>query len=141
MLVQVLEPDVNYASLDLSKAKKPKKQRRPTPAQGCSHPPAHLAPLNPFLEVDVDVEAQLPAGEASPPLSHSSVYLNTQQIAKETMEDMGGGQSSTTEAEGSEWLNRDHDGEERKNRWDCGNGDIGTEAEGCHGNTDALNGV
>lgn len=138
---QVLEPDVNYASLDLSKAKKAKKKRRPKHAQGCNSLPAHLSPLNSFLEVDVDVEAQLPRGDASPPLSHSSVYLNTQQIAKEA-EDVGRGQGAKTEAEGSKWTNRDR--EERKNRWDCSNGDVCTEAaeaEGCHGDTDAFNGV
>ncbi|XP_011610008.1 uncharacterized protein [Takifugu rubripes] len=134
------EPDLNYASLDLSKAKKPKKKRRPKQAQGCNN---HLTPLNSFLEVDVDVEAQLPPGDASPLLSHSSIYLNAQQIAKGT-EDMGRGQSVKTEAEGSKWTNRDRDGEERKNRWDGSNGDICTEAaeaERCHGDTDAFNGV
>lgn len=133
-----MEPDVNYASLDLSKAKKPKKQRRPKQAQGGSNPPAHLARLS---SSEVEVEAQLPPGEAGPLLSHSSVYLNTQQIAKEA-EDMGRGQSLTTEAEASKWVDGDRDGEERKNRWDRSNGDACTEAaEGCHGNTGAFNGV
>lgn len=143
IFLQALESAVNYASLDLSKAKKPKKKCRPKHAQGCNNLPAHLTPLNSFLEVDVDLEAQLPPGDASPLLSHSSVYLNTQQIAKET-EDMGRGQSVKTEAEGSKWMNRDRDGEERKKRLVCSNGDICTEAaeaEGCHGDTDAFNGV
>lgn len=134
---------MNYASLDLGKAKKLKKKRRPKRAQGCNNLPAHLTPLNSFLEVDVDLEAQLPPGDASPLLSHSSVYLNSQQIAKET-EDMGRGQSMNMQVEGSRWMNRDRDGEERKNRWDCSNGDICTEAaeaEGCHSDTDAFNGV
>lgn len=135
---------MNYASLDLAKAKKPKKRRRPKHAQGCNSLPAHLTPMNSFLEVEVevDVEAQLPPGDASPLLPHSSVYLNTQQIAKETEE--GGGQSAKTGAEGSKWTNRDRDGEDRKNRWDCCNGDMCTEAaeaDGCHGDTDAFNGV
>lgn len=141
--LQALEPDVNYASLDLSKAKKPKKKRHPKQAQGCNNLPAHLTPLDSFSEVDVDVEAQLPPGDTSPLLSHSSVYLNTQQIAKET-EDMGRGRSAKTEAEGSKWMNRDRDGEEGKHRWEGSNGDICTEAAeagGCHGDTDAFNGV
>lgn len=139
IFLQDLEPNVNYASLDLSMAKKPKKNHRHNRAQGCNNLPAHLTPpANSFLEVDSDIDAQLAPGDGSLVVSHSSVYLNSQQIAKET-EDMGRGQHVNTEVDDSKWMKRGRGDEERKNRQDCSNGNICTEAaeaEGCHGDTD-----
>lgn len=141
IFLQALKPDVNYALLDLSKAKKPKKNHRHNHAQGCNNLPAHLtSPANSFLEVDIDMDAKLPPGDGSLVVSQSSIYLNSQQIAKE-VEDMGRGQHANTEAEASKWVKRGCDEEEMENRQDCSNGNICTEAaeaEGCHGDTDQL---
>lgn len=150
VFLQTLEPDLNYASLELKVAKKHRKKHRHNHAQGCNtlqelltvHPP--LA-ANSFLEADIDVDAQLPP--ASLMVSQSSIYLNTQQIAKET-EDLGRGQSVNVEAEGLKWTNRDQDREERKNKKASSHGNDCTEAAeaaGRHGDTDhfsmSFNGV
>ncbi|KAM8900568.1 uncharacterized protein AB9W97_010435 [Spinachia spinachia] len=87
------QPDLNYASLDLKMAKKRgKKSKAPhqqSPAQGRSHlgdeAPARLTPpANAFLEAEADTDAHLPSRDTG--LSHSSIYLNSQQIARETEE-------------------------------------------------------
>ena len=49
--------------------------------------PGHLTPpLNTFLEVEADMDAHLPSRNTSTMVSHSSIYLNSQQIAQETEE-------------------------------------------------------
>lgn len=51
--------------------------------------PARLTPpASSFLEVEADVDAHLPSRETSTMVSHSSIYLNSQQIAHETEEMM-----------------------------------------------------
>ncbi|KAM4619927.1 uncharacterized protein ACJ7VT_006675 [Polymixia lowei] len=87
-----LEPDVNYASLDLNVSTKRKKKRRyrQGQTQDQSQLQARLsqsaAPMTVFLEVEAEVEALLPSRNSSPMVSHSSIYLNSQQIALETEE-------------------------------------------------------
>lgn len=47
-------------------------------------PPVRQAtPANVFLEVNADVDAQLPSRDTGTMVSHSSIYLNSQQIAQE----------------------------------------------------------
>ncbi|XP_061596628.1 uncharacterized protein LOC133460114 [Cololabis saira] len=87
--VKTSEPDLNYASLDLKKAKKRKKKHGNVQEQLQSrHQPQDRGapPANVFLEVDADVEPHLPDRDASTMVSHSSIYLNSQQIAMETEE-------------------------------------------------------
>lgn len=138
LFLQSLEPDLNYASLDLKMSKKPKKKHRRNPAQGCSNVqeevPVRLnPPMNAFLEVDINVDAQLPPTDESSMVSHSSIYLNTQQIAKEA-EDMARGQRVNME-EGLNWMTGDQDGQENKNRKDSSNRNS-IEAKDHHGDTD-----
>nr|XP_040038747.1 uncharacterized protein LOC120822864 [Gasterosteus aculeatus aculeatus] len=83
------QADLNYASLDLKMAKKRGKKNRhqQSPTQRRSklqdEPPAQLTPpASAFLEVEADVDAHLPPRDTM--LSHSSIYLNSQQIAQET---------------------------------------------------------
>ena len=89
---QPLEPDLNYASLDLKLAKNKQRKKKNYQQQGRAQRRGKLqnqlslhpeAPANTFSEVD----AQLPPRDASIMVSHSSIYLNSQQIAQET-EDM-----------------------------------------------------
>ncbi|XP_033996154.1 uncharacterized protein LOC117490502 [Trematomus bernacchii] len=88
-----IAPDLNYASLDLKLVKKRMKKNRHQqgPAQRRSklqeELPGHLTPpLNTFLEVEADMDAHLPSRNTSTMVSHSSIYLNSQQIAQETEE-------------------------------------------------------
>lgn len=138
--LQSLEPDLNYASLDLKVKKKPKRVHRRSPAQGCNNMQEQVMvpltpPLNAFLEVDINMDAQLPATDESSMVSHSSIYLNTQQIAKEA-EDMERGQSVNVEEDGFNWMIRDQEGEESENRKDSSNRNICIEAQDRHGDTD-----
>ncbi|CAN9501880.1 unnamed protein product [Ophioblennius macclurei] len=100
------KPDLNYASLDLKLAKKHKKQRRQQ-SQGratLQDQPAvrHTPPVNSFLEVDADVDACLPSRDTSTMVSHSSIYLNSQQIALEA-EEMERERSVNLESENVGW--------------------------------------
>lgn len=96
--------------------------------------PVHLTPpLNAFLEVEADVDAHLPSKETNTMLSHSSIYLNSQQISQET-EEMERERGINTERENLGWERiRGEDGEsrewkgeqeseERKYIQDCSNG-------------------
>ncbi|XP_072230812.1 uncharacterized protein [Leuresthes tenuis] len=117
------EPDLNYASLDLKIAKKHKKKHRHP--QG--HPqarskrqeqlPGHL-PANTFLEVDVEMDSHLPSKDISTMVSHSSIYLNSQQIAQETEE-----MEMEREAGSREW-DGDQESEERMDKDDGNNGNV-----------------
>lgn len=84
--------DLNYASLDLKIAKKRKKHRHLQGQAKGRHtqqdPLAdHLtSPSNAFLEVDTNVDAHLPSRDTGVMVSHSSIYLNSQQIAQEAEE-------------------------------------------------------
>lgn len=144
ILLQSLEPDLNYASLNLKVAKKPRKKHRRYPVQGCNNvqeqvPVRLTPPVNAFLEVDINVDAELPPTDKSSMVSHSSIYLNTQQIAKEA-EDMERGQGANMEEEeGLNWRTRDQDGEESENRKDSSNRNICTEAQACQGDTHPFN--
>lgn len=133
---------MNYASLDLKVTKKPRKKHRRQPVQGRSsvqeQVPVRLTPpVNAFLEVDINVDAELPPTDESARVSHSSIYLNTQQIAKEA-EDMERGlrlNVKEEEEEGSKWRTRAQDGQESEDRKDSGNRNICTEAQDCQGDT------
>ncbi|XP_070699913.1 uncharacterized protein [Pempheris klunzingeri] len=91
--VKHIEPDLNYASLDLKLAKKHKKKHRHQQGhiQGRNQLPdqlpVHLTPpASAFLEVEADVDAHLPSRDTSTMVSQSSIYLNSQQIAQEAEE-------------------------------------------------------
>ncbi|XP_018548136.1 uncharacterized protein LOC108894057 [Lates calcarifer] len=105
-----LEPDLNYASLDLKVAKKRKKQKH-RHQQDQTHgrstrqdqQPAHpTPPMNSFLEVEGDMEAHLPSRDTSTMVSHSSIYQNSQQIAQET-EEMERERGMNVEGESMGW--------------------------------------
>ncbi|XP_029375650.1 uncharacterized protein LOC115054532 [Echeneis naucrates] len=88
-----VEPDLNYASLDLKLAKKRRKKHRQQQDQtrgrgNCQdHLPGQLTPtMNSFLELEGDGDTHLPPRDTSTMVSHSSIYLNSQQIAQETEE-------------------------------------------------------
>ncbi|XP_047462470.1 uncharacterized protein LOC125020889 [Mugil cephalus] len=121
-----LEPDLNYASLDLKIANKRKKKARHQ--QGQTHgrnksqdqlPVHHTPPANTFLEVDADLDAHLPSKDTNTMVSHSSIYLNSQQIAQEA-EEMGRGRSIHKERENAGWesMRRREDGGSREWRRD-----------------------
>ncbi|XP_019952617.2 uncharacterized protein [Paralichthys olivaceus] len=123
-----LETDLNYASLDLKLAKKRKrKYQRQDQLQ------AHLTPTtNSFLEVDRDMDANLPPRDTSTMVSHSSIYLNSQQIAQET-EEMGRERSMNREWEDVGWggIEKQEDGgttelrgEQESERGAVGNGTV-----------------
>ncbi|XP_074528517.1 uncharacterized protein LOC141791770 [Halichoeres trimaculatus] len=97
------EADLNYASLDLKLAKKHKKKLRHQPQGRNSlqdQPMVH--PGNAFLEVDMDMDAQLPSRDTSTMVSHSSIYLNSQQIAQEA-EEMERERGMNVERENESW--------------------------------------
>ncbi|XP_041657861.1 uncharacterized protein LOC121519130 isoform X2 [Cheilinus undulatus] len=84
---QTLEADLNYASLDLKLAKKHKKRpRHKHQARHSLQDQLTVHPVNAFLEVEADMEAHLPSRDTSTMVSHSSIYLNSQQIAQEAEE-------------------------------------------------------
>ncbi|XP_008425423.1 uncharacterized protein LOC103475519 isoform X1 [Poecilia reticulata] len=136
------ESDLNYASLDLKIAKNRKKNRHMQgQAQGrhkkhdslAEHP---TSPLNAFLEVDTEVDAHLPSRDTSVMVSHSSIYLNSQQIAQEAEEmererginmdkDNVGwdGLQESEEGRRRDW-DEDQESEDRKDDCDNRNGNI-----------------
>lgn len=135
-LNQSVERDLNYASLDLKVAKLHKKKARHqhSHAQGRGalqdEPPVLLTPpANAFLEVDADMDAQLPSRDTNTMVSHSSIYLNSQQIAQET-DDMGR-ERSVEESVCWEGVRRFQDGykerEERRDRQNYSDGSICTQ--------------
>lgn len=128
--------DLNYASLDLKTAKKRKKKHRHqhSQSQGRNHFPEqqsvhHTPPLNTFLEVDADMDAHLPSRDTSTMVSHSSIYLNSQQIAQQT-EEMEREKNLTLERNvGWNSMRRRDDGgdqesEEMKDEQECNNGNL-----------------
>lgn len=134
---QSVEPDLNYASLDLKVAKLNKKKARHqhSHAQGRGalqdEPPVCLtSPTNAFLEVDADMDAQLPSRDTSTMVSHSSIYLNSQQIAQET-DDMARERSVEEESVCWEGGRRFQDGykerDERRDRQNYSDGSICTQ--------------
>ncbi|CAG5873476.1 unnamed protein product, partial [Menidia menidia] len=106
------EPDLNYASLDLKIAKKRKMKNRHQQGhlQGRNKPQEQpSSPANAFSEMDVDVDAHLPSKDINTMVSHSSIYLNSQQIAQETEElEMEMGREREREGEGG---SRDWEGD------------------------------
>nr|XP_046267285.1 uncharacterized protein LOC124070957 [Scatophagus argus] len=141
-----LEPDLNYASLDLKKANKHKKKHRYQQghAQGRNKQQdqltVHRTPsLNAFLEVEADLDAQLPSKDTGTMVSHSSIYLNSQQIAQET-EDMERQRDVNMEREnvswegikgqedggGREWTGQ-QESQKRKDRQEYSNGSLCTQ--------------
>lgn len=125
-LNQSVEPDLNYASLDLKVAKLHKKKAR----HQHSHAQGRGTPQDAFLEVDADMDAQLPSRDTSTMVSHSSIYLNSQQIAQET-DDMGRERSVEKESVCWEGVRRFQDGykerEERRDRQNYSDGSICTQ--------------
>lgn len=102
--------------------------------------PVHLtAPVNTLLEVEADMDAQLPSRDTSTMVSHSSIYLNSQQIAQETEEmERERGIDLEREIAGWEGIRRRDDGgsrewkegqegEERKERQAISNGSVCTQ--------------
>ncbi|KAG7217047.1 hypothetical protein INR49_027586 [Caranx melampygus] len=134
------EPDLNYASLDLKLAKKRKKHRhQKDQTQGRGHrqdqlPVQLTPPMNSFLGVEGDMDPHLPSKDTSIMVSHSSIYLNSQQIAQETEMERERGISMERENTGAwkgEEMREDEgardwegelDGEERQERRGVGNG-------------------
>ncbi|XP_029304366.1 uncharacterized protein LOC115019129 [Cottoperca gobio] len=116
------EPDLNYASLDLQNAKKRMKKNRHKQGQALGGSPlkeelpVHFTPpVNAFLEVEADMDAHLPSRDTSTMVSHSSIYLNSQQIAQET-EEMARERGVNMEREnvGYEGIRRREDGQSRE---------------------------
>ncbi|CAK6953913.1 uncharacterized protein LOC128370914 [Scomber scombrus] len=113
------ESDLNYASLDLKMAKKRKKKYRQQQGQNQGRNKqdrlsVHLThPVNAFMEVEADMDAHLPPRDTSTMVSHSSIYLNSQQIAQET-EDMERERSIEKESMGWDGIGRREDGESRE---------------------------
>ncbi|XP_017273515.1 uncharacterized protein LOC108236946 [Kryptolebias marmoratus] len=118
-----LEPDLNYASLDLKLAKKRKKQRHlQSQVKGQNKQQDQLLDVltpsgNTFFEVDADVDALLPPRDDSNMVSHSSIYLNSQQIAQEAKE-MEREWSANKEEEGAGWDNAQECEEGGSREWD-----------------------
>nr|XP_020495476.1 uncharacterized protein LOC109988364 isoform X1 [Labrus bergylta] len=85
--MKTLEADLNYASLDLKLAKKHKKRHRHK-HQGRNSLQDQLTvhPVNAFMVVEADLDAHLPSRDTSTMVSHSSIYLNSQQIVQEAEE-------------------------------------------------------
>lgn len=149
-LKKSLDRDLNYASLDLKVANKHKKKHRHQHTRGRNklqdQLPVHLTPaMSAFSEVDADMSAQLPSRDAGTMVSHSSIYLNSQQITQET-EDME--RKWNVEAGSVGWVgmgrivDKEHDSEESKDREGCSNGSICTptsEAVACQSDTDHFN--
>lgn len=136
-----MQPDLNYASLNLKVTNKPRKKRRRSPSQGCNNvqeqAPVRLTPpANAFLEVDINVEAQLPPADESSMVSHSSIYLNTQQIAKEAEDLERGQRMKMEEEEGLNWMTREEDGGESGNRKDSRHRHVCTEGQDRHDDAD-----
>uniref|UniRef100_A0A0S7EMG8 PPUP7751 n=1 Tax=Poeciliopsis prolifica TaxID=188132 RepID=A0A0S7EMG8_9TELE len=73
------------------------------------------SPLNAFLEVDTEVEAHLPPRDTNVMVSHSSIYLNSQQIAKEA-EEMERERGINMDNEGWDGLRETEEGWRRE--WD-----------------------
>lgn len=84
-LNQFADAEVNYASLDLKLAKQRKNKARQKGRDGRQDqsPVCHATPANAFLEVNNHVDAELPSRDTGTMESHSSIYLNSQQIAQE----------------------------------------------------------
>ncbi|XP_034746277.1 uncharacterized protein LOC117955718 [Etheostoma cragini] len=137
-----LEPDLNYASLDLKIARKRLKKNRHAKGRNKLQEdlPVHLTPpTNAFMEAEADMDAYLPPRDSSAMVSHSSIYLNSQQIAQETEEmerEKGmnaerknrGWEGIRTREEGrsGEW-NREQDTEKRIHSQDGSNGSVFTQ--------------
>lgn len=135
------KPDLNYASLDLKVANKHKKKHRHQQghAQGRNKvqdqlPVRLTPPTNTFLEVEADMDAQLPSRDTSITVSYNSIYLNSHQIAQET-EDMERGRGMnmcwdgmrSQEDGGSRDWKGEHESEERRDRQDYSNGSVCTQ--------------
>ncbi|KAF6719955.1 hypothetical protein FQA47_021178 [Oryzias melastigma] len=141
------EADLNYASLDLKVAMKRKKKHGHLQGQTQGHstlqehlPDRLTPPPNAFLELDADADAHLPPRETCTMVSHSSIYLNSQQIAQEA-EEMEREWSASTEMErgsleGHQW---GEDGRSRDWKIDLDSGE-GEESKhyGSNGNVCAL---
>ncbi|KAK7926183.1 hypothetical protein WMY93_008493 [Mugilogobius chulae] len=77
------EADLNYASLDLKLAKKRRRMQSHHQGPGRSSPPDQLqGRFTPPLGLE-EVDVCLPLRDHSPMVSHSSIYLNSQQIDQE----------------------------------------------------------
>lgn len=103
-----------------------------------------LVHQNDFLEVEGDMDAHLPSRDTSTMVSHSSIYLNSQQIAQEA-EEMERERSTNMESENAGWegMRRcedvgsrkwkgEQESEERKDRQDDGDGSVCTQLSEVH---------
>ncbi|XP_040906907.1 uncharacterized protein LOC121190332 [Toxotes jaculatrix] len=141
-----LDLDLNYASLDLKLAQKRKRKHRHQQDQSQARnnrqdqlPVQLTPPRNALLDVEGDMDAHLPSRDTITMVSHSSIYLNSQQIAQET-EEMERERSINTERENAGWegLRGQEDGgtrewkgeqesDERDDRQGAGNGTVCTQ--------------
>ncbi|KAM6983420.1 uncharacterized protein LKV04_011360 [Tautogolabrus adspersus] len=101
--MKTLEADLNYASLDLKLAKKHKKRpRHQHKGRNSLQDQLTVHPVNDFMEVEADMDAHLPSRDTSTMVSHSSIYLNSQQIAQEA-EEMERERGMNMEREDESW--------------------------------------
>lgn len=120
--------------MDLKTAIKHKKKHRHQHCHTQEHgtlqdqlPVCLTPPVNSFLEVDADTDAQLSSRDPSNMVSYSSIYLNSQQIAQEA-EDME--KETSTNLENVSWEgkggleSREQEHQEGTDRQDYGNGSI-----------------
>ncbi|XP_034539775.1 involucrin isoform X2 [Notolabrus celidotus] len=132
--VKATEADLNYASLDLKRAKKHKKRlRHQHQGRNSLQDQPSVQSANAFLEVDMDMDARLPSRDTSTMVSHSSIYLNSQQIAQEA-EEMERERGINTERENMSWegIRSEEDGRipvwngerESEERTDLSNGNM-----------------
>ncbi|XP_049447959.1 uncharacterized protein LOC125898246 isoform X2 [Epinephelus fuscoguttatus] len=133
---ECLESDLNYASLDLKMAKKRMKKNRHQQGHAQARNtleeelPGYLTtPANAFLEVEADMDAHLPSRDTSTMVSHSSIYLNSQQIAQEAeeMERENAGWEGIRKREDGRSGDWKRDSEEREDRKHSSNGSVCTQ--------------
>ncbi|CAJ1063906.1 involucrin isoform X2 [Xyrichtys novacula] len=115
--IKASEADLNYASLDLRLAKKQKKRlRHQQQGRNSLQDQLPVNPANAFLEVEVDMDAHLPSRDTATMVSHSSIYLNSQQIAQEA-EEMEREREISMEGENASWEGVRSDEEGRNTVW------------------------
>lgn len=131
-----LESDLNYASLDLKMAKKRMKKNRHQQGHAQARNtlqeelPGYLTtPANAFLDVEADMDAHLPSRDTSTMVSHSSIYLNSQQIAQEAeeMERENAGWEGIRKREDGQSGDWKRDSEEKEDRKHSSNGSVCTQ--------------
>lgn len=127
-LKQPSVPNLNYASLELKAANKNKKKHRHKQGHAQGHsalqdqPPLHFtAAANAFMDLGDDLDSELASRDTSTMVSHSSIYLNSQQIAQEA-ESMGRDRGVNVEGENAGWQELGRLEDDRSDRQDYSNG-------------------